>query len=566
MMFTIPSDWQWLYKTADLYEPRVAKALIKFTDYLRESVTNEEILNAILDPRASDSMIDWANADVRLFEHLSSILADLVVKGGRKALKDVVKKQDPVELIGLFTIHNPKVEQWVKKHGLELAKDLNKNTREALKKVIYEAYNSGIHPKRLIPIISNSIGLTQRQAIAVNNYWKRLVQEGNKNADALAVTYEKRLIKFRAETIARTETIAALQNGKKLAWDEMAERGLFKKEEAKREWIVTPDDRLCDLCRPLDGELTEYDKPFSVGVMNSPLHPRCRCDVTLRFILEEVPDTEQYVEEQRQQWDVKPLAMTLDKLNRLEESVYKVVRDIDQQLDKLALEIKDDPDLENVRLFFNERTPQRLISGSKDEVAYEITSRLVGKWAGTSGDADQLAVAIQRAVVEEFDLRDFTYSHFGETWVDAAEISNRIGGFLRRFVRKQYELTQKFFEDAGIDYIPLYRGIGFREPPSWYMKRQGTIKVAMQPLSSFSLNEETAYSFMRKTRNGVILGALVPRQRIASFWGIGFGTRYEDEIVVLGGEIEVTFSTFGNIKNVIYTLSDEAKRMMEEYI
>jgi SPP1 gp7 family putative phage head morphogenesis protein len=83
----------------------------------------------------------------------------------------------------------------------------------------------------------------------------------------------------RAETIARTEVQRASNQGQIEAWDQATDEGLLTGTETK-EWIVTPDDRLCPICEPLDGQNVPMDGTFDADgaqVDGPPAHPNCRC-------------------------------------------------------------------------------------------------------------------------------------------------------------------------------------------------------------------------------------------------------------------------------------------------
>lgn len=77
------------------------------------------------------------------------------------------------------------------------------------------------------------------------------------------------LARPRAETIARTELIRAHAEGQLTAFE------LLGVEEvgAAVEWLVTDDERLCELCAPLEGVVLKVDE--ARGML--PRHPNCRC-------------------------------------------------------------------------------------------------------------------------------------------------------------------------------------------------------------------------------------------------------------------------------------------------
>lgn len=70
------------------------------------------------------------------------------------------------------------------------------------------------------------------------------------------------ILKGRAETIARTETMSALNNA---AQEQYEEAGLMV------QWVVTPSDALCVWCAGRNGNV------YKAGSVKIPSHPRCRC-------------------------------------------------------------------------------------------------------------------------------------------------------------------------------------------------------------------------------------------------------------------------------------------------
>jgi SPP1 gp7 family putative phage head morphogenesis protein len=92
----------------------------------------------------------------------------------------------------------------------------------------------------------------------------------------------ERLIGYRAEMIARQETIVAAYQGSRETWRQADEVGLLP-DAAVQQWIVATDDRLCDICEPLDGLTARLDEPFAPGIYQpGDPHPACRCAITLR--------------------------------------------------------------------------------------------------------------------------------------------------------------------------------------------------------------------------------------------------------------------------------------------
>jgi len=103
----------------------------------------------------------------------------------------------------------------------------------------------------------------------------------------ISATYTQRLINLRAETIARTESLAAANYGVHESWIQAVDDGSLP-QEVKRVWIVTPDDRLCPICIEIpdmnpDGVGVEEQFDTPEGPVDDPPapHPNCRCSVGL---------------------------------------------------------------------------------------------------------------------------------------------------------------------------------------------------------------------------------------------------------------------------------------------
>lgn len=147
-----------------------------------------------------------------------------------------------------FDITNPNAVAWVQQHAAETISGISEDTRSQIREVIEEAFSEQFDVDDLADEIGDIIG-----------------------DDA------------RAEVIARTEVQRASNQGQLEAWDQATEEGLLTGTETK-EWIVTPDDRLCPICEPLDGKNVGLNENFDVdgdSIDGPPAHPNCRCTLGL---------------------------------------------------------------------------------------------------------------------------------------------------------------------------------------------------------------------------------------------------------------------------------------------
>lgn len=98
---------------------------------------------------------------------------------------------------------------------------------------------------------------------------RRAMNEGRAlsqaDIDRIAGRYSERLLKLRAETIARTETIKALNAGRQEGLDQLVASGRLDADQIARKWDDTGDGRTRDSHRAADGQQVAQGEPFTVG-------------------------------------------------------------------------------------------------------------------------------------------------------------------------------------------------------------------------------------------------------------------------------------------------------------
>jgi uncharacterized protein with gpF-like domain len=212
-----------------------------------------------------------------------------------------------------FDVFDEHAVRWAEANAGRLITEINDETRRAVAGMVEQAVRDGVPPRRLARTIEQTVGLHTRYAQAVHNYKEGLLaQVTEQRAEELAGRYARRLLRKRAETIARTETIRAMSEGQLDGWREAADEGVLQTGRSQREWVVTTDDRLCPECAPMEGQIVAFTDAFvssevaegfsvtpgyedrvtitgtkprvsNVTTMTPPLHPNCRCAVSLVF-------------------------------------------------------------------------------------------------------------------------------------------------------------------------------------------------------------------------------------------------------------------------------------------
>ena len=320
---------------ADTFLPRYRRAIQFALTAIRERATLGEltalaergraflILQAFgLDkPSMTGARPEHAKAEV-LFRQLleRSALENLEAMPSRLRGLGLLKQDAGLELGFSFNAVNPQVIEFLRRHDLAEVRGIDNKTRLGVLAIITKAQTDGLPPAAQARLLKKLVGLTPKQIKMVANF-RTLLEGGEKAAvfrsaltralrdhrfdatlisaiesgvklpsarvDQMVDRFGERMLAFRANNIARTETIRAANAGQQLLWRQMANQGIFARQDVVRVWIVTPDDRLCPICEPIPGMNpagVELEQPFvsPVGdIMHPPVHPQCRCDTAL---------------------------------------------------------------------------------------------------------------------------------------------------------------------------------------------------------------------------------------------------------------------------------------------
>lgn len=183
--------------------------------------------------------------------------------------------------VGLsFDLVNELAVRWAAVSSAALVSEISDSTRRAIRQTIRRAVRDGIAPRDVARLLEPLVGLTERDALAVGKLSTSLIEEGRSSSavDRLVARYANRLLRARAETIARTEILTAANRGQEGLWQQAVSDGLLDPGAWERVWIVARDERLCTVCRPLDRTRAPLlGGAFEGGLIGPPAHPRCRC-------------------------------------------------------------------------------------------------------------------------------------------------------------------------------------------------------------------------------------------------------------------------------------------------
>jgi SPP1 gp7 family putative phage head morphogenesis protein len=210
------------------------------------------------------------------------LLGELLDAGSRVRLPVLQK----AELVFSFDRGRPESAAWAWSAAGQLIVQITQEQRGVVQQVVSQAATGAPDWSGVSRQVRNTIGLTAQQAGWVTNHYDRAyttaIRNGASSAQAAALAsqsaarYQTSVHRYRANTIARTETMRAASEGRQQAWGQGMTQG-FIDPLWQKEWIAEGD--ACDICQAIDGQRIGVKDSFPVG--EPPAHPNCRCDVLL---------------------------------------------------------------------------------------------------------------------------------------------------------------------------------------------------------------------------------------------------------------------------------------------
>jgi uncharacterized protein with gpF-like domain len=177
-----------------------------------------------------------------------------------------------------FDATNPRAIAAAETQAAELVVGVNAATRQAIRDAVARAIAEGRSPAVLARELRDLVGLTPRDAQAVLNFRAHELARGVSQSvvDRRAARYADRLLRRRALTIARTETLRATNAGQKELWLQARDSGQLSPDQ-KRTWLHNTrrhEDRA--------GEVVGIEEPWPWGTEPGD-EVNCGCGQALVF-------------------------------------------------------------------------------------------------------------------------------------------------------------------------------------------------------------------------------------------------------------------------------------------
>jgi len=207
-------------------------------------------------------------------------LGPLAARAGRQAIVSAARdlrialdaERLPLSLV------NERAVAWAEGHAAARVVEIGRETRAGLRRFLADGIADGWSPMKLARTIRETVGLTEAQAGAVARFRRKLIADGLNPVGA--AKYADKLLRVRAENIARTETQEAVNAGEAAGWEQAVTAGWLPPGQ-EAEWLTNRGDRTCDVCESLGGQRVAVGGSFQASngetFERPPAHPSCRC-------------------------------------------------------------------------------------------------------------------------------------------------------------------------------------------------------------------------------------------------------------------------------------------------
>lgn len=315
-----PEQLSEIERLAAKMEPQLAKALMEWLSRMHGDIDLEPIAAAL---RAGDvskviSLIEAASQAASESAIVHAIQETVWAAGALAA----ANAGQFTSVAFQFNRLNPRLIDWLQGYSLGLIRQIKADTKEAIREKLVAGMTAGDNPIKVAREIKTVVGLTRKQAKAVENYRKELESfhlkssakgyglgskidrvngrqvfkpdedgspmdgidlrrlrdfrfDGKLKAamasgkpippaqiDKMVEAYARKYRQFRSQTIARTEALRATNMGVEDAWRQIIDSGAAPLELVRKQWIVAKDERLCDVCAPVPGMNPKRGVPF----------------------------------------------------------------------------------------------------------------------------------------------------------------------------------------------------------------------------------------------------------------------------------------------------------------
>ncbi|MCV0348458.1 MAG: head morphogenesis protein [Nitratireductor sp.] len=329
------------------FEPKIRQAFLESIAAIKSDIVLRDVIIR-LERGDVNGAIDALHLDRAAFRPVERAIAEAFEGGGAATVSAMPVLREPAggRAVMRFDVRAPSAESWLSTHSSRLVSDLTDTT--AIRARLVVGLERGLNPRAVaLDIVGRlsrvtgqreggTIGLTAQQALFVDNpdasgpsgarqqllsgdpeQLREYLRRGRRDkrfdrtvtqaireekplpkamVDKIVSRYQDRLLLLRGETIAPTETLAALNQSQQESYQQAIDKGLINRQDVRKVWKSAHDSRVRHSHQLLDGESVGFDEAFATPLGNRMRFPgdtslgasaadivNCRCRVDYRI-------------------------------------------------------------------------------------------------------------------------------------------------------------------------------------------------------------------------------------------------------------------------------------------
>lgn len=314
----------------DQWDAVLRRAFLDAVYGLRDRAQLDQIVR-MLEKGDVNGALRAVGLDPAAFRTFERSLENAFAAGGDEVMRRLPTVRDAAgfRLNIDFSVRNTRAEQWLREHSSRLVREILDDQRDMIRVALTDGLSRGANPRAtgldLVGRLNAAtgrreggfIGLTSSQERWVRNYADELASDNplaalerelrDKRFDGavrkaaaegrpipaelrqkMVTAYKNRALRYRAETIARTESMAALHQSQDEAMRQAVDAGVVDQATVTFVWRTARDTRVRDSHRAMNGQERKMGTPFTTGTgarlryPGDPLGPaseiiQCRC-------------------------------------------------------------------------------------------------------------------------------------------------------------------------------------------------------------------------------------------------------------------------------------------------
>lgn len=265
-------------------EPQLVRFLVRMWGTQSSDITYAELRKMILTGAIdADTMERWR-------QDYSRLVTESMMPAWQEMIDAAVSDFSRRWPLWSFDPNTEQIAEYTARHAAELVTNSTGQQIEAIRAMVRRAATvQDMTVDQLAYVIRPTIGLYKGQAVANLNYYNAVkttllkdnptmrITTAEKRAREAAVKYAEKQHRYRAHMISRTELAFGYNNGEYNGIRQAQAQGYLGR--MRKRAVSAGDERVCHICKAMNGTVVDLDSPFPNGSLIPPFHPHCRCVV-----------------------------------------------------------------------------------------------------------------------------------------------------------------------------------------------------------------------------------------------------------------------------------------------